>query len=434
MKVIVLDDTCKMNPYAQESSYARGCLDQERYDWLVSELELGQTQGKLMIIAAHIPVGPQSNVPDAPVPTNAQSLNLPNNTVVPLFLSACTNPVQPPGYPCNPANGIQDNGPVPPYNVVTDAQILQTLHNYSNVILWLSGHRHISTVTPQPGPSPEFGFWEVETPSLRDFPQQFRTIEIARNAENTVTIKITDVDPAVQGDSPAAKSRGYAIGAARIAAGTVGRGFTDTTPHVFNAELIKPLAAPYTITVNVTGPGTVAMGPYQAATCSQDVPCTGSYLPGTQVILTPTPASGAVFAGWSTCPGRSACTISMNGNATVTATFTRAPTAAVTPAYKNFGTVKTGKIRLATFTIGNVTTKGTADLTIGAISLTGDTSQFALVSGRNNCSGRTLSPGKTCTFQVSFTPTTANSKSAILSIASNDPLSPTAVQIWGAGR
>ncbi len=62
LKVIVLDDTCKENPYAADSSYARACLDQPRYDWLVNELNKGQADGKLMIIAAHIPVGPQANV------------------------------------------------------------------------------------------------------------------------------------------------------------------------------------------------------------------------------------------------------------------------------------------------------------------------------------------------------------------------------------
>ena len=106
--------------------------------------------------------------------------------------------------------------------------LLETLHNYPNLLLWIAGHRHINTVTPQPAPDgkhPEFGFWEVETSSLRDHPQQFRTFQIVRNNNNTVSIFITNVDPSVQDDpavpaeSPAAKSRGYAIGAGRIASG-----------------------------------------------------------------------------------------------------------------------------------------------------------------------------------------------------------------------
>ena len=240
VKVIVLDDTCKENPYAANSSYSHGCLDQTRYEWLVGELEAGQAEGKLMIVAAHVPVGPQQNVPDAP-----PSPNVPNNTVIPMFFSTCNDGKSGIGVPCPAPTPIVNNDPVPPYSVVTDYTLLETLHNYSNLILWMSGHRHINTVTPQPAPTgkgPEFGFWEVETASLRDFPQTFRTFQITRNDNNTVSILITNVDPAVQTGSPAYKSRGAAIGAYRIATGEAG--LTDTTSHVYNAELVKPLAAP----------------------------------------------------------------------------------------------------------------------------------------------------------------------------------------------
>ena len=102
----------------------------------------------------------------------------------------------------------------------------------------------MNVVTPQPSPDPvnhpEQGFWEVETSSLRDFPQQFRTFDIRRNSDNTISIIVTDVDPAVVGGSPAAKSRGYAIGAARIF-GATPTIIADTTSHAYNAELVKQL-------------------------------------------------------------------------------------------------------------------------------------------------------------------------------------------------
>ena len=431
IKVIALDDTCKENPYATDSSYALGCLDQERYDWLINELNQGQAEGKLMIVAAHVPVGPQLNTPDAPVANGAPL----NDTVVTAFFSTCQGSAT--GAACPTGDPIANNDPVPPYSVVTDASLLETLHNYSNLILWISGHRHLNTVSPQPalaGQGPEFGFWEVETASLRDFPQGFRTFEIKRNDNNTVSIFITNVDPAVQGTgSPADKSRGYAIGAHRVAEGTV----TDTTSRVYNAELIKPLAAPYTIAVNVTGSGSVKMGPYQADTCTSAHACSASYLPGTQVTLTatPTPASGAVFAGWSVCPGTSTCTITMTQNTTVTATFTKAPTVAVTPAYKNFGTVKVGKKATATFTVKNTAAKGVADLVIGAVTIgVPDNDQFEVVAGKDRCSGMTVVSGKSCTFQVSFVPDSVNGKSATINITSNDPATPSVTQIWGAGK
>jgi metallophosphoesterase (TIGR03768 family) len=199
LKVIALDDTCKG---AGQPSYALGCLDQPRLDWLVGELRKGQDEGMLMIIAAHIPLNPQNGFTD---PTNFS------------FFRA-------PGF--------------------TEATLLPILHDYPNLVLWISGHRHVNVVTPQPAPTgkgPEFGFWEVETASLRDFPQQLRTFDIRRNSDNTVSIVITNVDPAVKAGSPAAASRGYAIGAARIFGATPAI-IADTTSHAYNAELVKQLS------------------------------------------------------------------------------------------------------------------------------------------------------------------------------------------------
>lgn len=198
LKVIVLDDTCK-GP--NQPSYALGGLDQLRLDWLSGELQQGQDQGQLMIVAAHIPINPQNSFTDT---TNFS------------FFRA-------PGF--------------------TEATLLPILHNYPNLILWMSGHRHVNVVTPQPAPAgkgPEFAFWEVETASLRDFPQQFRTFDIHRNADNSVSIIVTNVDPAVTAGSPAAKSRGYAIAAARIF-GATPAAIADTASHAYNAELIKQL-------------------------------------------------------------------------------------------------------------------------------------------------------------------------------------------------
>ncbi len=84
--------------------------------------------------------------------------------------------------------------------------------------MWLAGHRHLNTVkafiSPDPVNAPEKGFWQVETSSLRDFPQQFRTFEIYLNSDYTISIVTTDVDPAVKDGTPAATSRKYAIAAA----------------------------------------------------------------------------------------------------------------------------------------------------------------------------------------------------------------------------
>ena len=201
IKVIVLDDTCK-GP--GQANYATGCLDTARLTWLENELQAGQDAKQLMIVAAHVPVNPIAD---------------PNNAVYagPFFIT--------------------------PGTVVNDAQLLAILHAYPNLLMWIAGHRHVNVVTPQPSPDPvnhpELAFWQVETSSLRDFPQEFRTFDIRRNTDKTISIIVTDVDPAVAPGSPAAKSRGYAIGAARIY-GTIP--LTDTGSHAYNAELVKQLS------------------------------------------------------------------------------------------------------------------------------------------------------------------------------------------------
>jgi metallophosphoesterase (TIGR03768 family) len=191
VRVIVLDDTqSEEDPNA--GGYAHSSLDWNRFHWLVAELDKGQKEGMLMIIAAHVPVGigPGLWNPDAPV---------------------------------------------------TEDTLLSTLHHYSNLILWVSGHRHISQVTVQPSPDPshpELGFWEVETPSLKDFPQQFRTFDIARNSDNTISIFATDVDPIANPGSLPALARTYAIASFQL--------FNYQIPYLptgdYNAELVKQLS------------------------------------------------------------------------------------------------------------------------------------------------------------------------------------------------
>jgi histone deacetylase complex regulatory component SIN3 len=90
--------------------------------------------------------------------------------------------------------------------------------------MWIAGHRHLNTVkafiSPDPA-KPEKGFWQVETSSLRDWPQQLRTFEIYLNSDYTISIKTINVDPAVKAGTPAATSRKYAIAAYQITQGNV---------------------------------------------------------------------------------------------------------------------------------------------------------------------------------------------------------------------
>lgn len=204
IKVIALDDTCKdKTMMGRPQYYGAACLDQARFDWLTRELQKGQDEGKLMIIAAHIPIRPQASLDD--------------KTPSSMF-----------------------------YDRAAEDKLLATLHSYPNFIMWIAGHRHLNTITAQPynaadaSDHPERSFWVVETSSLRDFPQQLRTFDILRNTDNSISIRATNVDTAVVAGSPAAKSRGYAIAVTRIF-GATPASIADTTSHAYNAELVKQL-------------------------------------------------------------------------------------------------------------------------------------------------------------------------------------------------
>jgi metallophosphoesterase (TIGR03768 family) len=199
IKVIVLDDTQREDDGSADI-HGHGFLDQARWDWLKKELADGDAAGQLMIIAAHVPINVEVTAPNSEM-----------------------------GWWTNPQN------------VVTLPDLIAELQSHPNLILWVSGHRHLNTVkafqSPDPVNASEKGFWQVETSSLRDFPQQFRTFEIYLNSDNTISIVTTDVDPAVKKGEPAAASRRYAVAAEQI----VGTWDVITKLNSTHDSTIKPM-------------------------------------------------------------------------------------------------------------------------------------------------------------------------------------------------
>ena len=199
IKVIVLDNTQKEDDGSIDI-HGHGFLDQARWAWLKKELADGDAAGQLMIIAAHVPIGVEVTAPDSEM-----------------------------GWWTDPQNAV------------TLPDLITELQSHPNLLMWISGHRHLNTVkafiSPDPVNAPEKGFWHVETPSLRDFPQQFRTFEIYLNSDYSISIVTTDVDPAVKAGTPAATSRKYAIAATQI----VGTWDLTTKNNPTNDPTIKPM-------------------------------------------------------------------------------------------------------------------------------------------------------------------------------------------------
>jgi hypothetical protein len=108
------------------------------------------------------------------------------------------------------------------------------------------------------------------------------------------------------------------------------------------------------------------------------------------------------------------------------ASFPPSPKVSVNPATWNFGTQNTGTTSVAkSFTLTNT---GTANLIISTLTISGD---FALSS--NTCNSATIAPAGTCTFGVTFSPTSAAAKTGSVSIPSNAVSSPNSVSLSGTG-
>ena len=201
IKIIVLDDTQDATeaPY-EEGVYGHGELTADRYTWLMAQLKAGQDSDQLMIISTHIPIG----------------------------VAAIGTPL--------------DWKPVPP-GYSSEKDLIAQLKSFSNLILLVAGHRHLNNVTAFPSSDPthpENSFWQVETKSLREFPEQFRTFDIVRNSDNTISIITTDVDADMEDGSLAAIGRSYAIATNQIY-GLPGAPL-ETGSVSYNAELIKQLS------------------------------------------------------------------------------------------------------------------------------------------------------------------------------------------------
>jgi metallophosphoesterase (TIGR03768 family) len=199
IKIIVLDDTqADDDPPFEEGIYGHGELSNGRYDWLMNQLQAGQDSNQLMIIAAHVPIGVVKD-----------------------------------------STAAVDWKPEPGYTGQTD--LIKQLQAFPNLILWVAGHRHLNTITEfvsSDSIHPENGFWEVETRSLREFPEEFRTFDINRNSDSTISIITTDVDPVMENDSLAALGRKYAIASNQI----YGINGPKDGQLSFNAILIKQLS------------------------------------------------------------------------------------------------------------------------------------------------------------------------------------------------
>ena len=76
-------------------------------------------------------------------------------------------------------------------------EVQQLLLRYPNVVAWVNGHTHVNNIIPHVRPSgwsTKGGFWEINTASHIDFPQQARIVELVDNRDGTLSIFGTIID------------------------------------------------------------------------------------------------------------------------------------------------------------------------------------------------------------------------------------------------
>ena len=75
-------------------------------------------------------------------------------------------------------------------------EIVDVLLRHPNVVAWVNGHSHSNKITPHRGASARHSFWEINTASHIDYPQQARVIEICRDGRGTLSLFTTLVESA----------------------------------------------------------------------------------------------------------------------------------------------------------------------------------------------------------------------------------------------
>jgi metallophosphoesterase (TIGR03767 family) len=125
----------------------QGSLDRQQFDWLRDELASSDAERRYAVLASHHAL----------------------DTLV---------------------NGVAPESE--PTRVVRD-ELLAELAQHPSLVLWLNGHTHQTAVTPRGT------WWEVTAPSLIDWPQQARIVELLRGG-GVLTVATTMLDHA--GEAP----------------------------------------------------------------------------------------------------------------------------------------------------------------------------------------------------------------------------------------
>jgi metallophosphoesterase (TIGR03767 family) len=81
-------------------------------------------------------------------------------------------------------------------------ELIALLHRFPQVVAWVNGHSHRNRIVAHAHPDPRRSFWEINSASHVDAPQQARVLELGTNGDGSLSLFTTMIDA----DAPAAAS------------------------------------------------------------------------------------------------------------------------------------------------------------------------------------------------------------------------------------
>ena len=159
---------------------ADGNIDDPQFKWLKGQLEAATAAEELVVLFSHH--APESLTADAP-----------DELAPPCLLNDAH------GHDINPGCDLDPRNSQP---IHLEADTVELLHQFPNVIAWVAGHSHINVVDPFPNPSGPGGFWSIRVAAEADWPQQSRLLQVFDNHDGTLSIFGTILDHVGQSKAP----------------------------------------------------------------------------------------------------------------------------------------------------------------------------------------------------------------------------------------
>jgi hypothetical protein len=166
-----------------EAGLEEGNLDDVQFRWLHEELLKADAANEIVLVFAHHSLRTMGQPPVSPFPPGDGGGNLLPDVH---FGEGPRNSGQ--QAPC-----LVTTPGAPPYPAET---VRCLLLRHDNVIAFVNGHEHANRITPYRGGPGQPGFWEINTASHIDWPQQSRVIDVLDNPGRTLTIATAVIDHA----------------------------------------------------------------------------------------------------------------------------------------------------------------------------------------------------------------------------------------------